>query len=151
MAPAPLLEGILQMADLSVTAANVIKGSGASVITGTAGATVTAGQTVYLDSSTSTYKLAKADASATSTPAAGIALNGAANGQPLSVLTAGNINPGATATVGQVYVVSAAVAGNIAPYADLASGNYVAILGVATTASNIFVNMSGSSNIVAKP
>ena len=37
------------MADLTITAANVVPGAGARITNGTAGATVTAGQVVYLD------------------------------------------------------------------------------------------------------
>jgi len=39
-------------------------------------------------------------------------------------------------TVGEVYVVSA-TAGGIAPVGDLTTGNYVTVLGVATTTSNL--------------
>ncbi len=39
------------MADLSITAANVLRGSNARVETGIFGATVTAGQVVYRDAS----------------------------------------------------------------------------------------------------
>ena len=35
------------MTDLAITAANVVKGSGATYDTGVAGATITAGQLVY--------------------------------------------------------------------------------------------------------
>lgn len=37
------------MADLTITAANVTAGALATTVTGTAGATITAGQLVYLD------------------------------------------------------------------------------------------------------
>jgi hypothetical protein len=64
------------------------------------------------------------------------------------VQTAGNINLGATLTVGQIYVLSA-TAGGIAPVADLATGHYPSILGVATTASNLLMGILVSN--VAKP
>lgn len=47
------------MADLTITAASVLAGSNATTRQGTAGATITAGQVVYFDDTTKTYKLAK--------------------------------------------------------------------------------------------
>lgn len=137
------------MADISVTAANVLKATGATVYNGTAGATVTAGQPVYQDSSDGyKFKPAQADTAAKA-KAYGIALHAALDEQPLQVVTAGGLNIGATLTVGQVYVVSDAAAGGVAPYADLTTGDFVTILGVATTASNLAVDIQVSG--IAKP
>lgn len=125
------------MSDLSITAANVAAGTAAVTVDGTAGATITAGQCVYLDSTTSTYKLCDADSATAAVRApAGVSLNGASSGQPIKIQTGGNINPGATVVVGQIYVPSA-TAGGIAPVTDLTTGWYTSILGVATTTSNI--------------
>ena len=126
-------------ADLSVTAGSVVPASDATMENGTAGATITTGQVVYLDSSTNTFKLADADSatSAVRTPY-GIALNGASSSQPVRVLKAGGLNPGATVVVGKVYVLST-TAGGIAPVTDLATGTYVSVLGIGTTTSNIQV------------
>jgi hypothetical protein len=126
------------MADLTVTATSVVTVSGGSYTTGTAGATITAGQTLYVDTADSNkLKLADSD-SATSTvrTCCGIALNGGAAGQPIRYQTGGSLNPGATLAVGQVYVLSD-TAGGIMPYADLEAGDYVFILGYATTTSNL--------------
>jgi hypothetical protein len=121
------------MTDLSITAANVIAGSGARTVDGTAGASVTAGQAVYLDSTTNTYKLADCDsATAAVRSPDGIALHAAASGQPLEVLTRGPITIGATMTAGLPYFLSA-TAGGIAPYADLGAGDYPTIIGIATS------------------
>ena len=130
------------MADLVVTAANVVAGTGATTKTGTAGATITAGQLVYLDSADSKYKLIDADAAATA-DIAGVALNGASNTQPISILTAGALNPGATVAVGTVYC-GAVTPGGIAPVADLIAGDYISVLGIGTTASNILVAINNS-------
>jgi hypothetical protein len=46
------------MAALTITAASVLAGSNASTENGTAGATITAGQVVYLDEATGKYGLA---------------------------------------------------------------------------------------------
>jgi hypothetical protein len=91
---------------------------------------------VYKDAADSDkYKAARANALATSV-VAGIACNGAANGQPLTVHTSGDINLGATLVVGETYCLSDAVAGQIVPVADLGAGDFVVVLGVAETASN---------------
>ena len=63
------------MADISVTAANVISGGDAVVKTVTAGVALTAGQAVYQDTSDKKYKLADADTQEKS-KVAGIVLNG---------------------------------------------------------------------------
>jgi hypothetical protein len=132
------------MADLSVTAGSVVMVSGSNV-QGTAGATITAGQTVYYDSTTTTYLLADANASGKDVTA-GIALNGASSGQPLVVFTGGVINPGATVVVGTIYVQSA-TPGGIAPSTDLASGWKTTILGVGTTAAQITVSKIIASGV----
>lgn len=129
------------MADLVVTAANVVAGSGAKKVTGTAGATITAGQVVYFDTTDSKYKLADTDsATAAVRSPAGIALNGAANNQPLTVLTAGPVTIGATVAVGDVYYLSGN-AGGLAPAADLAAGDYPCIIGICTSTSVLDVKI----------
>lgn len=143
------------MADLSITAANVVRVSG-NVRNGTAGATITAGKAVYFDSSTGTWKLAVVDG--TGSPTAntsganglGIALNGASSGQPLTVQIDGVINPGGTVTVGTIYVCSAAAAGGIAPSADLSGvdNDLVSILGVGTSTSQITLGVLASGAAV---
>ena len=124
------------MADLSITVADVLKGDGATIATGTAGATVTAGQTIYKDLGDDS-KLKPADADALATAACeGISLHGALTGQPLTYITGNNVDVGATLAVGEVYVVSV-TPGGIAPETDLATGDFPTILGIATTSSNI--------------
>ena len=128
------------MADVSVTAASVAPGTDTQYADGFLGASVTAGQTVYLDTSTSTYKLADANASSTTANAAGIAMNGGASGQPVKVAIGGSINPGFSVTTGSVYVLSA-TAGGIAPVADLASGHYPVIVGIGVSATSLKLSM----------
>ena len=108
---------------------------------GTAGATITAGQAIYLDSSTSTLKLCDADASVTAAACVGVALHASLSGQPLQYLTGGQITIGATVAIGTIYV-AAATAGGIAPSTDLASGWFTAIIGIATTAAIITVSLN---------
>lgn len=132
------------MTDLVITAANVVAGSGASKRLGTAGATITAGQAVYLDSTTATYKLADNNSATAAVRApAGIALHGASSGQPLSVHTAGPITIGATVTAGVAYYLSD-TPGGICPVADLASGEYPTILGIATSTTVLDVKIQSA-------
>lgn len=131
------------MADLTITAANVVKGTGASVRSGTSGATITAGQVVYEDSTTATFKLADADGAAALRSPVGIALNGASSGQPIDILTGGLITIGATMTAGLAYYLSK-TAGGICPVADIASGGYATVLGIATSTTVLKVNITES-------
>jgi len=129
------------MADLTITAANVIAGSGAKIVHGTAGASITAGQVLYLDSAAGTYKLADTDsATVAARSPAGIALHAAGTGQPIAVLTAGPITIGATVAVGDVYYLSG-TAGGLAPVADVAAGDYPCIIGICTSTSVLNVNI----------
>lgn len=130
------------MVDLSVTAANVIKGSGASVRSGTAGEAIEAGEAVRL-SAAGEVMLAQADDADTAT-CAGVALNDAADGQPVEYIIRGPYTAGGTVAVGTVYVVSAAAAGGIAPVADLASTNIVSVIGVGISATQIQMNRLNS-------
>jgi len=134
------------MADLSVTAASVLKASDAVVKYGVCGAAITQGKPVYLDS-TGLWQLADANLSAAAAGSAGnvgIALNTTtAINQDISVLVGGSWNPGATVAVGTTYIVSATNTGAIAPDADAVSGWYKTILGVAVTASKITMPPGG--------
>ena len=128
------------MADITVTAGNVDPGNNATIIGVTAGVTITAGQVVYKDTTDGNkYKLADADVLATAA-ARGISLNGAANNQPIDIIIDGDLNPGGTVVVGEIYLVST-TAGGIAPEADVGSGKYVSVLGIGTTTSNISIKL----------
>ena len=136
------------MADLTITAANVKKTDSTLITEGIAGATITAGQPVYKDS-TASNKLKPADADVLASAAAvGIALHGASADQPLKYATGGNLTLGAVMTAGAVYVVST-TAGGIAPVADLGSGDYVTLLGIATSTSNLKLSISVSATAKA--
>lgn len=125
------------MATTTITAPT--PGAGAITKWGTAGATIAAGQTVYLDASTNTYKLADAGA-ATTDAMEGFALTGAASGQPIKVLTGGLLN-GTGFTDGEAYFLNT-TAGNIGLYADLtANTDYITYVGVATSTTTMLVNI----------
>lgn len=131
------------MADITVTATSVVPYANEQTAVGVAGETITAGQVVYLNSTTG--KLMKADAdTAAESVCKGIALNGGSLGQPVKYQYGGEITIGATVAVGTTYVVSA-TAGGIAPVADLTTGDYVSHVGVASTTGRIklFINNTG--------
>lgn len=133
------------MADLSITASAVLAASTASTKGGTAGATITAGQVVYKDSSDDKYKLADADSGTAAVRAPiGIALNGASDGQPLRVIQAGDLTMNAVMTAGTAYYLSP-TPGGIAPLADLLAGDDVVLLGLAksTTVLAVDIQISG--------
>jgi len=127
------------MTDLVVTAANVIKGADAMIEHGTAGATITAGQPVYLDETTGKFLLSDNNATGKKT-VRGIALNGAAANQPLTIQRKGDITIGGTLTAGSRYYLSD-TAGGIIPEADLASGMDVVQLGLAKSASVLVLDV----------
>jgi hypothetical protein len=138
------------MTDLSITASQVQPGTtDAAFEYGTAGATITAGQAVYLDATTNKYKLADCDLSAAAATVRGIALNGAADGQPIKVQTGGTITLGAGAApaVGTVYVLSS-TAGGIAPAADLATGKRTSIIGVGAATNTLLIKINNSGQVV---
>ena len=132
------------MADVTQTPASVVIGVGNVTATGTAGATIVAGDVLYKDlTDSSKLKLTDADALLTAV-IAGIAVGGAAANQLVSYQHSGPINPGGTVVKGTTYVASV-TPGNIAPQADLVSGDFVSILGVAisTTEIQLKINNSG--------
>jgi hypothetical protein len=137
------------MADLSITAASVVAGSGATIDRSkNAGAALTAGQVVYLESSSSTYKLADCNsATAEVRTPVGIALHAAASGQPVAVLTKGPVTIGATLTAGVAYYLSG-TAGGIRPVADNTTGDYPAVIGMASSTTVLVVNIQAPGAVL---
>jgi hypothetical protein len=115
------------MANLSITAANVLFVSG-SKETLTAAETITAGQLLYKDAN-SQWKLAQADGTFAEATIYAIALDSGSTNQPVTAQTDGVINLG-TGTQGEIYIASA-TAGAICPEADISTtGYFVSIVGV---------------------
>jgi len=137
------------MADVTITAANVIKGANAVTEPGIAGATITAGQVVYKDTTDSNkFKLADSDnATAAIRTPYGIALNSASAGQPVVVQTGGLITIGGTLTAGTIYTASD-TAGGLRPAVDNNSGDTITIIGVATSASVLNMNIFASGAVL---
>lgn len=129
------------MVDVVVTPANVIPASGAAIAEGTAGEAITAGEAVYKDANDSQrVKLAQHDNTEAEAESVGIALNNAAANQPVKYIRLGDLDFGAVLTAGTVYAVSA-TPGGIAPISDVGVGDYVTVLGVATSAARLRVSI----------
>jgi len=133
------------MAAISITAANVSKNTGTTRQHNT-GVAITAGQTLYLTAS-GVWGLCDADAAGTA-DCHGVALHGAASGQPLTALTAGTLDLGATLTVGAPYFVHT-TAGGIGVLTELASGDYVTYLGTALAADNFELQIHNTGAVEA--
>lgn len=98
--------------------------------------TVTAGQMLYLAASNGNKATLADSDTGTAAPAEaiGIACNDAGIGEPVGVAMFGNSVTFASAilTKGTVYYLSN-TAGGICPVADLGSGDYVTLVGIATS------------------
>lgn len=123
------------MADISVTAANVTWVSGTRPRVVKAGATITPGQAVYLNTATGEHELADADTDAAS-EFAGIAISDGANARDMIIAPPGAvINWGATLVAGTIYTLST-TAGGVGVEADLATGDYVVVLAIGAGTAN---------------
>lgn len=119
------------MADLTITASAVLASENAGRASGTAGEAIDAGEVVYLASASKKWMLADSDSvTAEARRATGIALNSAALNQPITVATGGDVTLGAVLTAGQAVYLSDEP-GKMCPLADLATGDYVCLLGLA--------------------
>lgn len=129
------------MADLTVTAASVLPGANAIVRQGTAGETIAAGKVVTYSETTGKFVLTDTNhATAALRKATGIALNGASLNQPIDVQTGGDITVGATLTAGLAYYGSD-TPGGICPVADIGSGEYVCLLGIAKSTTVLAIDV----------
>ena len=129
------------MADLSITAASVVAGANSHQQDGIAGETITAGKLVYKSSTTKKWMLADSNSvTAEARQTQGISLNGASLNQPLKVHTSGDITIGATLTAGVAYYGSD-TPGGICVVADVGSGEYVCLLGVAKSTTVLAVDI----------
>lgn len=132
------------MTALSVTSASVVASSNATRDVGTAGATITAGQALYLDPTTNKWNLADTNsATAAARVPTAIALNGAALNQPISFMKGGDVTIGATLTAGVAYYLGG-TAGSIVPVGDLTTGDYPCLIGIAKSTTLLAVDFQYS-------
>lgn len=141
------------MADISITAANVVAGDDADFYQGSAGATITAGQAVYLDDVTNQLLVGDANGSMDTAEVKGIALHNASLDQPLRVQTAGTITIGGTTVVSTVYGLSGS-AGGIRPISNTspdnpASGDYTTLIGVGSASNKLVLCIYPSHQVKA--
>lgn len=138
------------MPDLAITAANVLSVAEPPpvILTGVAGAVLGPGQPVYQSAVDNLVYPAQADGAAAEADVQGITLHAAHPGQPIALQSTGKIAVGAILTVGQIYVLSAS-AGGIAPVSDLVSTNFVTLLGVAVSTSQLTIALLATG--VQKP
>lgn len=120
------------MVDVVITAANVLRVNG-NTQRKNAGVAITAGDAVYVDGN-GVLQLCEKDQTAVEAACAGIALNDAGVGQPVTYAVSGDVNFGAVLTAGRVYIVGAAP-GAIAPVADIVATNFATVVGIAISTS----------------
>ncbi len=135
------------MAEVSVTPGSVVPGADADFYRGVAGGTITAGMPVYLDITTNRLLQADANGSVETAEVKGIATHAASAEQPLKIQTAGSITIGGTVVLATIYILGAA--GGIAPSSDAASGWYTTVLGVASSATVLRLNIFPSRALKA--
>lgn len=130
------------MADIDPVEASVLKSTAGNMSFGTAGATITQGQSCYLDGATTTYKLADSNSGSVGDAIrAGlfIALCAASAGQPIVVLTEDPaLDLGIVLTSGATAYLSNTAGGITVTYADIASGSTVVQLGVVNTSGTLY-------------
>ena len=133
------------MAAYSWTDANVVPAAGSTIYSAlvAAGVTITPGMPCILNSDGEIIKAGAATAdlsgAGTSPKSILISLTSATAGQPVSYVQSGDVAYGAIFTVGaQVYL--GATAGELVPFGDLTTGNFITYVGYATTTSNLRLN-----------
>jgi hypothetical protein len=127
------------MADIVVTPSAILAGSNSAQVHGTAGETIVAGKAVY--QSTKKWMLADSNsATAAARQAGGVALNGASDGQPITIHKSGDLTVGAVLTAGQAVYLSD-TPGGLAPLADVGAGEYVCLIGLAKSTSVLAVDI----------
>jgi len=136
------------MADITITAGNVLASSDATIEHGRAGATITAGQVVSLNTTTGKYVLADADGAAGIDRPRGLALNNAADGQPLAIVKAGDVTFNAALTAGVAMYLSP-TPGGICPRADVLTGDIVTHLGIAKSTTVLALDIQYSATASA--
>ena len=134
------------MVDTAQTAANVHAWSGATVILAQVEVAVEPGDWLYLDTLTLKYKLASGALGVGEALVAGMSLSyGPADTNYVMLCTAGDVDPGATLTVGGgPLIISAIAAGNFGPVADLTAGEFGTVLGtqIAADKFNIAIKVA---------
>jgi hypothetical protein len=113
------------------------------------GATISAGQAVYLDAADAKYKLCDNNASAAIAAIKGVAMTPGVDTGYGYVATGGSIVlVGTTMSVGETYYAGA-TAGEIVPDADLATGNYISRIGTGASATQLDLTIKATGIVHA--
>lgn len=132
------------MVDLVITATSVTADLNSGTTTKAAGETIAAGQLVYLAASTGKWMLADSNsATAEARVPDGIALNGGAVNQPIMVKTKGEVTVNAVLTAGVAFYLSD-TPGGICPVADVGSGEYPCVIGIARSTTVLTLGIQAS-------
>ena len=137
------------MADVSITVAELLKGTTAMTKQGTAGATVVQGEWVYIDTANSNVlKLSQADGTALEATTAGMALNAALTGQPCLYAYKGLVTVGATAAQTEGLIMHLSATAGAMNVDAVASSSYVTTLGVINGSDQIDIDIDVSGQQV---
>ncbi len=123
------------MTDISVTASSVKPTASTVTKKGIAGEAIDAGQSVFV-ATDGGIELCENDQAAADAACKGVALNDAAADQPIEYAVSGDLTFNAVIAAGQVYIVGAAP-GGIAPEVDAVAGEFVTVIGVGTSTTNL--------------
>ena len=126
------------MAAYTITAAEVTPGSGAAIEYGILGETATAGQAVYKKASDGKLWLAQADGTAAEAAAVGVLIAGGAANQHVGYVKQGDVTLDTAALTGASkgeVTALGATAGGLYPNEDVATTQYVTVLGVMKTSN----------------
>lgn len=109
-----------------------------------AGEAINAGEFVYLDPSDGKARKAECDATVDKAKVAGIAVNSAVAGQPISYVASGEVTVNsAFLSVGLLLVLSP-TAGKCMDVGDVVNTQYVTVIGWSTAADKLKVNLAHS-------
>lgn len=123
------------MADVNLTEASVKPTSTTVIVRGNYGDTIVQGTLLYYAPSTNTWEIADCTTSATTAAATGMALSSGADGQPGRIATGGDVTVDNVSLASPVYILSEA--GQMCPSADLANADYITVVGVASSTTNL--------------
>lgn len=131
------------MAAISITASAVapVMTSNPVINFGTAGATITQNQPLYLDATTNTLKLADGN-DAAAYQVVGVSLNAASSGQIVSFMRSGILTMGSTQLAGNDLWLYSTAGTMTVTAADLVSGFYNVHLGTYLTTTTALINIT---------
>jgi len=141
------------MAALTVVVANVLKSSAGQTALGTAGATITQGQPLYIDTAASNVLKPANASTAAASVVCGMALNAALTGRPVAYVTSDSAYGHGVATAdvaaGEVIYLDDTAGGITKTFADLDAGDYVVVLGTVSATESAMQLQIGTAVVKA--